>query len=804
MIKNYIVSAWRNMMRSKVYTLINIFCLSVGITGAIFITLFVNHELSYDTYHENHRSIYRIEGKYEIAGGSNHLAITAFPLGPALKEEYSDVREYVRFYFQDDVLVNVNDKKFLEDLMAFTDSTVFEVFSFPFIYGNPQGALSEPNTVVLTKSLSEKYFGDQYPLGQILRIQQENFMVTGVIEDMPSNTHLQLKALMSMSSVASETVYSLSPGLFWNINSNYTYIQMHNSANIDKVFHNMDEFHEKYTLPMGRLIGASAKFTFTPLKEVRFSNILFSPESASSTTLMVLIIVAIFLVIIASVNYTNLSTARASVRAMEIGVRKASGATRKQIFYQFLSESLLLAIISLVISLLFIEIMMPAFNQLADKSFSLYDLLNWPHIFYVPFIVFLTGIMAGAYPAVFISGMKPADILKGSKGSAGGGSGFLRKTLVVFQFVISIMLITGTLMVDRQLSFLQNKDLGLEVSDRAVIRLQDQEVRSRIQTLENLVKQNPDVIATTKSMSVPGRGFSKYAILIQSGNEMVEATVTANHIDHQFLDFFGIAIKEGRNFSEDIRSDANASVILNRTAVNYFGWHDNPLGRLVQWHFDADGNPQFSARVIGIVEDHNLLDLHHPIEPIMYILPENDQMYHHLIIHYRKGKDSEILSFLESGLQEFDPDNYPIISFVNKGYQEQFAAEERLGTIFGVFALVCIVISFMGLFGLSSYLTEQRKREIGVRKVLGSSIISILFMFYKEFLWLVIIASLIALPASWYFLERWLQEFVYRVDISAEPFVLSSILALAVALITVSYHIYRAASMNPVDALRAE
>ena len=792
------------MMRSKVYTLINIFCLSVGITGAIFITLFVNHELSYDTYHENHRSIYRIEGKYEIAGGGNHLAITAFPLGPALKEEYSDVKEYVRFYFQDDVLVNVNDRKFLEDLMAFTDSTVFEVFSFPFIYGNPQGALSEPNTVVLTKSLSEKYFGDQYPLGQILRIQQENFMVTGVIEDMPSNTHLQLKALLSMSSVASETVYSLSPDLFWNINSNYTYIQMHNSANIDGAFHNMDEFHEKYTLPMGRLIGASAEFTFTPLKEVRFSNILFSPESASSTTLMVLIIVAIFLVIIASVNYTNLSTARATVRAMEIGVRKASGATRKQIFSQFLSESLLLAIISLVISMLFMEIMMPAFNQLADKSFSLYDLLNWPHIFYVPFIVFLTGIMAGAYPAVFISGMKPAEILKGSKGSAGGGSGFLRKALVVFQFVISIMLITGTLMVDRQLSFLQNKDLGLEVSDRAVIRLQDQEVRSRIQTLENLVKQNPDVIATTKSMSVPGRGFSKYAILIQSGNEMVEATVTANHIDHQFLDFFGIAIKEGINFSEDTRSDANASVILNQTAVNYFGWHDNPLGRLVQWHFDADGNPQLSARVIGIVEDHNLLDLHHPIEPIMYILPENEQMYHHLIIHYRKGKDSEILSFLESGLQEFDPDNYPIISFVNKGYQEQFAAEERLGTIFGVFALVCIVISFMGLFGLSSYLTEQRKREIGVRKVLGSSIISILFMFYKEFLWLVIIASLIALPASWYFLERWLQEFVYRIDISAEPFVLSSILALAVALITVSYHIYRAASMNPVDALRAE
>jgi putative ABC transport system permease protein len=804
MIKNYIISAWRNMMRSKVYTLINIFCLSVGITGAIFITLFVNHELSYDTFHKNHRSIYRIEGKYEIAGGGNHLAITAFPLGPALKEEYSGVKEYVRFLFQDDVLVNVNGRKFLEDLMAYVDSTVFDVFSYSFIYGNPQGALSKPNTVVLTKSLSEKYFGDEYPVGQTLRIQQENFMVTGVIEDMPTNSHLQLKALMSMSSLDSDIVYSLSSSLFWNINHSFTYILMHDSADIDGIFASMDEFHEKYTLPMGRLIGATAEFTYTPLKDVRFSTILFSPESASSTTLMVLIIVAVFLVIIASVNYTNLSTARASVRAMEIGVRKASGATRAQIFSQFLSESLLLAIISLVISLLIMEIMMPAFNHLAEKAFSLNDLLNWPLVFYVPFIVFLTGIMAGAYPAVFISGMKPAEILKGSKGSTGGGSGLLRKALVVFQFVISIMLITGTLMVDRQLRFLQNKDLGLETDDRVVVRLQDQEVRSRIQTLENLIKQNPDVIGTAKSISVPGRGFSKYAILIQSGNEMVEATITANHIDHQFLDFFGIEIEEGRNFSEDMRSDANASVILNRTAVNYFGWQDDPLGRLVQWHFDAEGNPQLSARVIGVVEDHNLLDLHHPIEPIMYILPEDDLLYHHLIVHYHKGKDKEILSFLESVLQEFDPDNYPIISIVNKGYREQFAAEERLGTIFGVFALVCIIISFMGLFGLSSYLTEQRRREIGVRKVLGSSITSILFIFYKEFLWLVIIATLIALPVSWYLLERWLQEFVYRTEISTEPFVFSSVLALAVAVFTVSYHIYRAASLNPVDALRAE
>lgn len=804
MIKNYLLTAWRNMKRSKLYTLINIFCLSVGITGAILITLFVNHELSYDTFHENHENIYRVEGKYSIAGNDNHLAITAFPLGVALKEEFSGVKEYVRFFFQEEVSVSIDDRRFLEDYMAFTDSMVFDVFSFEFVHGSPHGALSEPNTVVLTRSLSNKYFPDENPVGQTLKINQDNFKITAVIEDTPPNSHLQLKAFLSMITLDNQTVYSLSPRLFWNINSNYTYILMHGEADIEEIFQDMDAFHEKYTQPVGKMIGGTMDFTYTPLKEVRFSRIIFSPESTSASTLMVLSIVAVFLVIIASVNYTNLATARASVRAMEIGVRKASGASRIQIFTQFLSESILVAFISLAFSLLLIEIVLPAFNLLAEKSFSLSQLLTWPLIIYIPLIVLITGILAGIYPAVFVSGMSPALILKGSKGLPGGGSGLLRKALVVFQFAISITLITGTLTVERQLKFLQDKDLGLKAENRAAVRMQSPELRERIRTLETIVQQKPDVIGTTKSMSVPGRGFNKYAVLIQSGNEMAEATITTNHIDHQFLELFEIEITEGRNFQEDMVSDANSSVIINRTAANYFGWHDEPLGQLIQWQFDSIGNPQISARVIGVVEDHNLLNLNHPVEPVMYILPEQSNVYQHLIVQFEPGKDREIVSFLETTLQELDPENYPIVSFVDKGYREQFEAEERLGKIFAVFALICIIISFLGLFGLSSYLTEQRKREIGVRKVLGSSIVNILGMFYKEFSLLVIIATVITIPFSWYLLQRWLESFIYSIDILPEPFIISAVLALFVALITVSFHVYKSATLNPVNALRAE
>ncbi len=803
MLKNYIITAWRSLQRNKIYAIINVFCLSVGITGAILISLFIHHEFSFDSYHQNHENLFRIEGIYNIGGNHNHLAITPFPLGPALKKEFTQVKEYVRLYYQNDITVNIEDKKFIEDNMAFTDSTFFDVFTQELIWGNPDKALVEPNSVVLGKTTSEKYFGNENPLGKNIRLNQETYMITGVMKDFPDNTHFDLEALISMSSMENNLVYSLSPNLFWSINTNFTYILFHENTHPEQVFGNMNAFHEKYTSPVGSMIGGFSNFTYTPLREVRFSRITFSPNPTSKTILYVLSIVAIFLVIIAAVNYTNLATARASVRSKEIGIRKVSGAGRGQLILQFLSESVFISLISLVFSFLIIEFLLPGFNHLSEKSFHLVDLFRWPILFYLIMITLFTGLLAGFYPSLFISRMSPSTILRGSKGSK-GGSVYLRKALVVFQFAISIMLITGTLMVQSQLKFLQNKDLGLKTENRAVLRIQNPDNRERIQTLENIVKQNPDVLKTTKTFSVPGRGFNKNAVWVESEDGMKEATVTTNYVDEKYFQFFEIEIIEGRDFDQNMQSDAETSIVINESAVSTFGWKENPLGKTIQWQFDSLGNPTVTQKVIGVVKDHNLLNLNHAVEPVMYMLSADNAAYQNLIVQYVPGTETKTLEFLEQSVYEFDPENFPNITFATSGYREQFENEERLSSIFTVFAVVCILISFIGLFGLSSFITEQRKREIGVRKVLGSSEWAILGLFYREFTLLILISILITIPITWVLLDMWLNQFIYRISIIPEPFIISSIISLLITLITVSYHTLRAAHINPAEIIRSE
>ncbi len=803
MVKNYIITAWRNLQRNKIYAIINVFCLSVGITGAILISLFIHHEFSFDRYHENHENIYRIEGIYTIAGNYNHLSITPFPLGPALKKEFTQIKDYVRLYYQNDITVNIEGEKFIEESMAFTDSVFFDVFTHELIWGNPEKALTKPNSVVLSQSTSEKYFEGENPVGKNIRLNQETYMITGVMKDFPDNSHFDLKALISMNSLENNIVYSLSPNLFWSINTNFTYLLFHENTNPEQVFRNMNAFHEKYTNPVGSMISGFSNFTYTPLSEVRFSKITFSPNPISKTILYVLSIVAIFLVIIAAVNYTNLATARASIRSKEIGIRKVSGAGRGQLILQFLTESVFIASISLVFSFMIIEFLLPGFNYLSEKSFDLVDLFRWPILFYLIMITLLTGLLAGFYPAFFISRMSPSTILRGSKGSK-GGSVYLRKSLVVFQFAISIMLITGTLMVQSQLKFLQNKDLGLKTENRAVLRIQNPDNRERINTLENIVKQNPDILQTTKTFSVPGRGFNKNAVWIESDDGMKEATVTTNYVDEKYFQFYEIEIVQGRNFDENLQSDAETSVVINQSAAKTFGWIENPIGKTIQWQFDSLGNPTLTHKVIGVVKDHNLLNLNHEVEPIMYMMGTEPSVYQNLIVQYTPGTENKTLEFLKQSAYEFDPENFPNITLASSGYRQQFENEEKLSSIFSVFAVVCILISFIGLFGLSSYITEQRKREIGIRKVLGSSGLAILGLFYREFTLLIFISILITIPVTWVLLDMWLNQFIYRIAVIPLPFIVSSAVSLLIALVTVSYHTLRAARVNPADIIRSE
>lgn len=792
------------MLRSKLATAINIFCLTLGITGAILIALYLNHEFSYDSHHQNHADIYRLDGNYSIGGNQTPLAVTAFPLGPALKQEFSEIKEYVRFFQVGEVMVKINENEFWEDNLVFTDSVVFDVFTHQFVYGQAQGALSQPNTAVLSRKLSLKLFGDINPVDQVFEVNGQNYKVTAMVEDLPDNTHLRYDGMLSIHSTGNDFAYSLDPNLFWSINTNYTYVLAHPGADLTILFSSrMDAFNEKYISPVGGMIGATAEFVPVPLRLTHFTKINMAPETGNRSTLTIFTIVALFLIVIAAVNYTNLATARATNRAREIGLRKVSGATRKQLMMQFLSESLLIAAISLVLSLLLVNIFFPGFNLLANKSFNLTDLLQGQMLLQVLLITAATGLVAGIYPAVFLSRMQPAKVLKSNQPSK-GGPGLLRKLLVIFQFVISVILIAGTLTVQNQLSFLQEKDLGFEKNNRIVVNLTGRESRERIETLENIIRENPLVIKTAKADLIPGRDGNINAVKVQSGDEMKDATITVSFIDPQYLDLMNIPLVEGRGFSEEMRSDATTSVIVNEAAIRTYGWHDAPLGKKIQWQFDEQGNPRMTFKVVGVVKDFHFMSLHNPIDPIMMMIPEQPRFLSSIVVEYPQGKEEEIKSFLETTVQEFDPGRLPNVVFLDQGFNEQFAAEEKTSTIFGIFAGVCIAISFLGLFGLSSFTTSQRRKEVGIRKVLGSSEGKILMMFYKDFSLLILMAIFVAGPITWFLMNRWLQDFVYRIDMSIQPIVYAGLLSVVVALLTVSYHTLMASRMNPSRALRSE
>jgi len=811
MIKNYLISALRNMMRSKLYTLINIFCLSVGITGAVLIILFINHELSYDRHHEKYERIYRLDGNYTIGGQPNHLAITPFPLGPALKLEFSQVEEYARVFTQENVLVRLDEKEFLENDFAMVDTSYFDVFTHRFIHGQAEGVLAEPNTLVLTETLSKKYFGDINPLGMTLSINHRSFHVTGVIEDFPENSHLRLQGLLTINQSEHQRFYSLAPELFWSINDNYTYVLINQGASISQVLDNMADFNEKYIAPGGNQIGATAEFVAVPLTDLHLTRVMYGPDGGNKSTLLIFSLVALFLIVIAAVNYTNLATARATKRAREIAMRKVTGASRKQLIIQFLSESLLVAFISLVFSLLLVETLLPGFNTLADKAFVLKDIFEGKILWQIILTTLLAGFISGIYPAFFLSSMKPVTVLKSASYSK-GGSGWLRKALVVFQFAISILLIAGTLTIHEQLNFLQNKPLGFNPENRFVVTIPDMEQRQQIDSLEILIRQSPNVIGTAKSLYVPAMGHNMNAVKVQSGDEMADALIGTNLIDADFIDLLGIKIKEGRGFDKDLRADANQSILINEAAVKQFGWQQQAIGKHIDWRFLSQEDSGTRLTVVGVLEDFNYTSLENPVEPIMLVLggpanvsfSPNVTTFRSITVHYLAGKDMEVFEFLENTLRAFDPSRLPNVVTLTHGFKDQFNAEKRQGTIFSVFALVCIFISFLGLFGLASFLTEQRKKEVGIRKVLGSSGYSILLLFYREFLILVLIAAIVAGPVVWFLMEKWLNGFVYQISMSVLPIMLASALAVMVAVFTVSYHTFMASRQNPIDAIRAE
>lgn len=806
MFKNYILSAIRNTRKNGFHSLINIIGLSLGILSAIFILLYIQDELSYDKHHEKHERIFRLESDFTINNKHDKFAVTAIPLAPALKIEFPEVEDFVRFAGDQDVLLKYEGKEFYEDRLFFTDSSIFNVFTHKFIYGSPEQALTDPNTMVLTESLSKKFFGDENPINKVIKTGDDmNFKITAVIEDVPSNSHLKFSGLFSVSTLAEiygrERFNSFEPGTFWNITP-YSYILLKENSDISSIHEKFPEFYDKYMAEVGDQINASFKLMATPLADVHLTS-KFSGDEPTGNIVYVYIFgfVAIFILIIASINYMNMATARSFDRAREVGIRKVVGAYRTQLIRQFIGESILLSVFALIIAIIFVIILLPVFNDLADKNMS-FSILSNPRIFlYAIGISLLIGIISGSYPAFYLSSFRPVRVLKGTIIS-GRKNGTLRKILVIFQFVLSIIMIIGIIMVSKQLNYFRNKDLGFDKENIILTQVQDTSFRKKIPVFKEELLQNPAITSVSSSTGLPGYVRSIVVMRVEKENKMQEYALNFVMVDYDYIDLLNLEIVEGRNFDEKMGTDVEQAVIINETAAKKLGWAEDPLGKKIDFGVDLDGSALRNTKVIGVIKDFNYISLHNPIEPLCLFLTDRPRYY--LAIKYESDNIQSVLDFIKEKWDSFGANRTFDYTIFENRLDEMYTAEIKLGKIFLYFTILCIFIALLGLFGLSSFTSEQRTKEIGIRKTFGASVNSIVLMLFREFAYLVIIAFIIAVPVSYFAIDNWLQNFAYSVKIGWLPFAIGGILAFVIAILTVSYHSVRAATSNPVDAIKWE
>lgn len=808
MLKNYLISAIRNITKSPFYAFLNIAALAVGLTTFIFIFIYVSDELTFDKYHDKHERIYRLESDYTIGSKHDEFAIVPIPMGPALKIEYPEIEEFVRFDNMDNVLIKVGEKEFYEDDFYFADSSVFEVFTHKLIMGSLERSLTEPNTAVLTQSIANKYFGKENPIGLLIETGEgRHFKITAVIEDLPGNSHLRFKALFSGSTLAKEfgeeEFNSMEPGRFWNIGV-YTYVLLNENSSIETVHQKFPQFYEKYMKSVGDQFNASFDLKTTKLGDVHLTSTLAADlPTGNISYVYIFSAVALFILLLAAINYMNMATARSSERSREVGMRKVMGAEKKQLIFQFLSESVLLSIIALILALAIVYLMMPDFNLLTGKDLT-YGLISSPeNLMSIILISVLIGIIAGSYPAFFLSSFMPLNVLKGMTTGHGKASLFMRRGLVVFQFFIAIVIIIATLVVSDQLHFLKNKDLGFKKENVVVLELQDSAFRSKVKPFKETLLQNSNIEYVTNSTGIPGRNSWIQVMLLEQESEMKEFAVILTQCDYDYPDAMGFQFVEGRNFDRNMGTDDTAAVIINETAARQFGWSDDPIGKKFHYGFELDRSGGRIMKVIGVVKDYHFNSLHNKIEPIiMFISPVNRYF---LSIRVKEGEMDQALAHIEQSWTDYNakrPFDYKLLSQIQ---EEMYEGEEKITTIFIVITVITVFIALLGLFGLSSFTTEQRTREIGIRKVNGATLGDIILLLYKEFFWIIIVAFIIAIPTAYWRLTVWLESsFIYYVDVQWTTILLAGLSALLVGLATISFHVVRAASSNPVDAIKYE
>ncbi len=819
MLKNYIKIAFRNLKKNKGYSLINIFGLAIGITSCVIILLYISNELSYDKFYKNAGSIYRVYVKSSINGQESSNCKTAAPLGGALARDFPEVTTYTRIGFFGNHVLKYKDEIFRERRIYTADSNFFDVFSLKLINGNPKTVLSHPNSIVMTESAAHKYFGSENPVGKILNADyQTSYLVTGVMKDFPANASFRCDFLLSMST------YPQSNNNVWLNMSYTTFIVLQKGTDpvifqkkLNKIVYDYvgPEAESALGIPFREFLnkGNSWNLYLQPLTSIYLysqkdygidPNTEWAQQSTSNIDYVYIFsAVAFFILLLAVINFINLTTARSESRSKEVGIKKTLGSNKTRLIGQFLTESILVSLFALLISITLIEITLPFFNQLSGKNLKL-ELFN--NMYALPGLLLfavIIGILSGSYPAFYLSSFKPVHLFK---------AGFerkikkstLRSGLVVLQFTISIALIICTIIIKDQLSYIQNKNLGFNRENLyAIINFGVPE--NKLQVMKQELLKNPNIISLTNSSimfynGIPGDGYA-YNAGSGSNNERKTSNVISSQyldVDFDFLKTFKITLLQGRFFSKEFPSDTSA-VVINEAMKKLCGV-ENPIGT----ELIKIGPPSKAYKIVGLIKDFHYQSLHEQIKPLALYLSPVTQAASILTIRVSSANIKNTIAFINETWKKTTGGEDIYGSFINENLARLYASDQRAGTIAALFSGLAIFIACLGLFGLASFITEQRKKEIGIRKVLGASVIELISMLSKEFTKWVLIANIIAWPAAYFVMLNWLNDFAYRTNLSLWTFAVSGLLALLIALLTVGSHAIKAATANPVKSLRYE
>jgi putative ABC transport system permease protein len=814
MLKKYLILAFRSIWNNKAFTLINVAGFAIGISACILITLWIRDELGFDTFHTKADRIYRI-----VAGGTERLQPrTPHPLAQQMVLDFPEVESAVTMsplwgpgLTRAEYSVKYEDLIFDEKGIFSVDTTFFDVFDFPFLAGNPKTALKEPMCLVLTRNMAVKYFGSvENALGKVLKINdQAYFRVNGVVENVPRNSHFTFDFLISYVSMKQIDRQlnngELSDYYTWNDFGHYNYLVLRNPQDSKTVEKKLNDWIlVQNFIPLDEnarqsVLNGQFHFELQPMTAIHLhSNIMWElGTNGNIQYVYIFLTAALLILIIACINFMNLSTARSLKRAKEVGIRKTVGVHRHQLIAQFLVESLLLTVLAALIALIITDFLIPSFNNFTGKNLSLHTILNLKNIWILIGSILVIGIFSGSYPAFYLSSFIPYEVLKG-KSVSGSSQAGMRKALVIFQFAISIFLIICTLFIYKQISYLRNRSLGFNQEQVVVVNMKDEEIREQYDVIRSALLSNPGVLNVAAASSIPGGQFNQNSIQYEGSDE--ERNVMETFVSSDYFDLLGIQTKDGRVFSDDFRGDTTSSFVINEAAAKLFDW-DSPVDKNITYYGDVYTNAK--GKIIGVVKDFNIHSLQQPVEPLIILLGRKPY-FTYMLIRIAADQIPATLSFIEKTWKQYDTRHVYSWSFLDELFESQYQGEKRMGTVFWIFALLAVIIASLGLLGLSNYMIEQRTKEIGIRKVHGAGIGNILFILFRQFAAWVLIASVIAIPLGYLFIRNWLQNFAYRTQIGVLVFMIALATAIVVTLFTISYQAWQTARMDPVESLKYE